>query len=624
MKFNLSSLNTQNIKKGLNYIKYNGLSGVWSRVRYKMSGPGLGYNNWYRENHEADEEELSKQRQTKFDYEPVISILVPIYMTPEFFLRAMIDSVRRQTYKKWQLCIVDGSDVNDRNQESEPSGKDQVYSLETEKIIRQYMEEDERIEYMMLKENLGISENTNKALTMAGGDYILLLDHDDIISDDALFCVVDALQEERYDAIYSDEDKMSEDGTKVSDPAFKPDFSIDLLRAHNYITHLFVVKRELALAVGGFRSEYDGAQDYDFILRCCENTESIKHIPRVLYHWRINNNSVSANAHKKEYALEAGKKALSAHLTRRGGYAKVSHTDMWGIYKVTYETPGNPFISIIIPGGDDETMLDKCLVSLFEKARYNNFEIIIVDYDGENEKMLSYYHRIEKMRKNIRIVTYKDAKGINDARNYGASAAKGDYLLFLDNNTEIIDVTAIGEMLGICMRKEVGAVAGTLYTDNNSICHEGIAIGLNGLYSYLYQGIKRGGFGYLMHNRVNGNYSAVSAACFMIKTDLFDKLDGFADKFRTELSEIDFCLRIRELNKLVVCAADAGWYYHKMPKASDLVSPENRQIKENAEEVLMQEENLFQILWSNILKEGDPYYNSNFTREGEPFTLKKL
>lgn len=620
MKFNLSSINAQNIKKGLSYIRYNGLSGVLSRVRYKMSGPGSSYNKWYKEKHEADEEELAGQRQTHFDYEPVISILVPVYMTPELFLRAMIDSVRQQTYGKWQLCIVDGSQVRDsKNENTEAGVYDKVYSLETEKIIRQYMDGDSRIKYELLEENMGISENTNHALSMADGDYIALLDHDDILAEDALFCIVNALQEERYDALYSDEDKISEDGTRVSDPAFKPDFSIDLLRAHNYITHLFVAKRELALAVGGFHREYDGAQDYDFILRCCENTDSIKHIPRVLYHWRINNRSVAANVHKKEYAREAGKKALAAHLKRSGCYATVAHTDMWGIYKVTYETPGNPYISIIIPGCDDEEVLDRCITPLFEKARYSNFEIIIVD-DGENKKMLSYYRKIEGIRRNIRVVTHKEADGNHDIRNYGASAAQGKYLLFLDNNIEIMDASAIGEMLGICMRDEVGVVAGTLYTENNLVCHEGIAVGVNGLYSYLYQGIRKGGFGYLMHNRVNGDYSAVAASCMMIEKELFDKVGGFSDKFKTELSDIDFCLRVRELNRLVVCAADAGWYFHRQQKP--LAKEASAQAdKEKSELLLRQEENLFQILWSNILQEGDPFYNPNFAKEGEPFSL---
>ena len=344
MKFNLSAINSTNIKKGISYIRENGLDGIASRVRYKMQGPGLAYNGWYKDNHEPSEEELEKQRMTSFAYRPLISILVPIYETPERYLRDMIESVINQTYGNWQLVLVDGS-----NRGTEVP--------HTETIVREYMAEDRKIVYAPLEKNLGIAMNTNMAFNYSTGDYITLLDHDDMLTKDALFSVVSALQEERYDVLYSDEDKISEDGTRVSDPAFKPDFSIDLLRAHNYITHLFVVTRKLLLEVGGFDSEYDGAQDYDLALKCSEKTKSIKHIPRVLYHWRINDKSVALNPHKKEYAKEAGKRALQAHIERCGCFATVTHTDMWGMYKVSYDTPGNPLLSIVIPGGDKREII---------------------------------------------------------------------------------------------------------------------------------------------------------------------------------------------------------------------------------------------------------------------------
>lgn len=632
MKFSLSSINSQNIKKGLNYIRYNGLGGVWSRVKYKMSGPGLAYNSWYKEKHEADPEELDRQRQVKFNYEPTFSILVPVYMTPEFFLRAMIESVCNQTYGKWQLCIVDGSQGNKTEDvyiEDEPNTDSEtykkIYRLETEKIVHEYMDKDSRIDYVILEENLGISENTNKALEMACGDYIVLLDHDDVLTDDALFHMASALQEERYDALYSDEDKMSEDGIKYSDPALKPDFSLDLLRAHNYITHLFVAKRELAIKVGGFRKEYDGAQDYDFILRCCENIYSedvdkrvrVKHIPRVLYHWRINNRSVAANPHKKEYAKEAGKKALGDHLKRMKEYATVSHTDMWGIYKVNYDTPGNPLVSIVIPGGDDPVFMKKCINPLYDKARYSNFEIIIVCGELSNSVMPKFYSDLEHQRKNIRVVNDVSLSTMSAVRNYGAAQAKGDYILFLDNNTEIIDYTSLGEMLGICMRQEVGAVSGTLYTDAGNTYHKGMAVGLNGIAEYLYQGIKKDGFGYLMHNRVNENFSAVSASCLLVKRDLFEKIGGFSDKFKTDIADVDFCLRVRQYNKLIVGAADAGWYYHNTQSSTKI----DTITKESTERIIRQDENLFKVLWKQFLDQGDPYYNPNFTKEGNPFAL---
>lgn len=632
MKFSLSSINAQNIKKGMNYIRYNGLGGVWSRVKYKMSGPGLNYNSWYKENHEADAEELERQRETTFSYEPVISILVPVYKTPELLLRAMIESVCKQTYGKWQLCIVDGSGAELSKDESsyavaEESAEDESikYRLETERVVHEYMENDSRIDYQILDENLGISENTNKALQLAVGDYIALLDHDDILTEDALYYIVEALQEEKYDALYSDEDKISEDGSKYSDPAFKPDFSIDLLRAHNYITHLFVAKRELAIKLGGFRKEYDGAQDYDFILRCCENVYSdnpsaavrIKHIPRVLYHWRINNTSVASNVHKKEYAKEAGRKALADHIKRMKEYATVSHTDMWGIYKVNYDTPGNPFISIVISGGDDMATMKRCINPLFEKTRYSNFEIIIVCTKLDNPAIPKFYSDLERQRKNIRVVSNVDLQSMSAIRNYGASLANGDYILFLDNNTEIIDSTAIGEMLGVCMRKEVGAVGGTLYTDSNATFHKGIAVGINGVGTYLYQGVKKGEFGYLMHNRVNENFSALSASCLLVKKEIFRAVGGFSEKFQTDIADIDFGLRICQYNKLLVGVADAGWYYHKPTQPIKIEA----KAREEAEQLARQEEELFSILWGQQLSSGDPYYNPNFKKEGSPFTL---
>ena len=632
MKFSLSSINAQNIKKGMNYIRYNGLGGVWSRVKYKMSGPGLNYNSWYKENHEADAEELERQRETTFSYEPVISILVPVYKTPELILRAMIESVCNQTYGKWQLCIVDGSGAELSKDESSYVVAEEIeeaesikYRLDTERIVHEYMENESRIDYQILDENLGISENTNKALQLAVGDYIALLDHDDVLTEDALYYIVEALQEEKYDALYSDEDKISEDGSRYSDPAFKPDFSIDLLRAHNYITHLFVAKRELAIKLGGFRKEYDGAQDYDFILRCCENiysdnlsaTVRIKHIPRVLYHWRINNTSVASNPHKKEYAKEAGKKALADHIKRMGVYATVAHTDMWGIYKVNYDTPGNPFISIVIPGGDDMATMKRSINPLFEKARYSNFEIIIVCAKLDNPAMPKFYSDLERQRKNIRVVSNVDLQSMSAIRNYGASLTNGDYILFLDNNTEILDATAIGEMLGICMRKEVGAVGGTLYTDSNATFHKGIAVGINGVGTYLYQGVKKGEFGYLMHNRVNENFSALSASCLLVKKEIFQAVGGFSEKFQTDIADIDFGLRICQYNKLLVGVADAGWYYHKPTQPIKIEA----KAREEAEQLACQEEELFSILWSQQLSSGDPYYNPNFKKEGSPFTL---
>lgn len=599
MKFNLSAINSTNIKKGMSYIRENGIDGIASRVRYKMQGPGLAYNGWYKEKHEAKEEELLSQRQTRFAYSPLISVLVPVYETPERYLREMIESVINQTYSNWQLVIVDGS-------------KREGGIPKTQKVVEEYIAEHRKIVYAPLEKNLGIAMNTNMAFNYSTGDYITLLDHDDMLTPDALYCVVEALNEERYDVLYSDEDKISEDGSRVSDPAFKPDFSIDLLRAHNYITHLFVVRRKLLLEVGGFDSEYDGAQDYDLALKCSEKTKRIKHIPRVLYHWRMNDKSVALNPHKKEYAKEAGKRALQAHIERCGCYATVAHTDMWGMYKVSYETPGNPLLSIVIPGGNDRAIIERCIGPLFEKTRYSDFELIIVNPYTDDNLLQKFYARLESTRKNIRVIEYNGTPGNILMRNFGASKAKGDYILFLDYGIEKINVTSVKEMLGHCMRKDVGVVGGAIFGDKNTTISQGIVVGINGPFSHLYKGIRRGDFGYLMHNHVNANYSAVSGACMMVKTELFKGLGGFSEKFKTELGDVDFCLRVREHGYLVVGVADATWHFY---------SETDKKIGDY-DSYFQREKGLFEILWSNIINNGDPYYNPNFAKNGDYHDIK--
>lgn len=619
MKLPFVSEGTDTIKKGINYLKYNGLGKVISNVRYKMSGPGLAYNSWYKETHEADEEELAAQRNHSFGYEPIISIIVPVYMTPEFYLRSMIESVQAQTYEKWQLCIIDGSQADKVNDEGEPTDTvyERVYSIETEKIVRQYAENDSRIKYKLLETNGGICLNANVALNMADGDYVALMNHDDTITEDALYCVVESLNEtiETWDVIYSDEDKMSDDGTKYSDPALKPDFSIDLLRSCNYIEHFFVVRRNIAVACGGFRKGFEGAWNYDFILRCVEGTARIKHIPRVLYHWRMT--SRANNARKRAVYNEVAKRTLASHIERCGYYATVVGIERPGLYKVVYETPGNPFISIIIPGCDSVEQMNKCLQPLFEFSRYSNFEIIIIDYDGKNQEMIKFYHRKERERKNIKVVVNNGLKSAGELKNYGASLAKGNYILFLDSSTELIDTTAIGEMLGVCMRRDVAVCGGVLYNDNLSTINAGYFVGIAGGAAPGYRGIKKNEPGYLMYNLVNREVSAVSSSCMLVKSDIFKSLGGFSSDFSSYLADVDFCLKCQEMGYLVVCVAGAGWYLHNPERnlSTELKGEEPLNIRT--------EENLFRNLWSMVIEEGDPYYNINFSREDANFSLER-
>lgn len=602
---------SDDIKKGLNYIKFNGVSGVMSKVRYKMSGPGLSYNGWYKEVHEPDEETLLAQKEMQFEYAPKISILVSVYMTPEFFLRAMIESVQKQTYTNWELCIVDGSQAQESGAtlEQEQSVYEHVYSIETEKTIRQYAEEDERIHYELLDENRGVCDNTNRALAMATGDYIALLDHDDVLTEDALYQVVMALQDPQIDVVYSDEDKMSEDGTKFSDPAFKTDFNLDLLRSYHYVGNFLVVRATLAKQIGGFNKEYDAARDYDFMLRCYETIASmhgndvsairkrIYHIPRVLYHTRMHSRTTDEHLRKREQSNSAGKKALAAHLDRLGCYATVSHTDMRGVYHVVYETPGNPLLTIVMTSNGNPAMIEQCMLPLFERTRYSNFELIIVE-GAVDASQMSVYRKLEMKRKNVHVIFCRESDNRLAWRNYAAANAKGEYILFLDGSVEIADSMAISEMIGCCMRKEIGVAGGMLYAPNSVTVGSGLVIRADGAVMDAYQGIRKDGYGYLMHNRMNCDYSAVSIDCLMIKKELFEAIGGFPVGNDEIAAGVELCLQVWEKQQYVVSVAAASWCKHdKNNEITTRVHPDND------------------------LATKYNFYNANFAIDKAPFSL---
>ena len=605
----IDDFSVNSIKAGINYIKEKGINELWSMMKYRMSGPGIAYNGWYKEKHEADEEELAGQRAVEFEYSPLISILVPVYLTPENCLRSMIESVRNQTYSNWELVLVDGSRVpGDETEGGELSVYDKVYSIETERIIANYIELDERIKYRLMEENLGVSGNTNVALDMAKGEYIAVVKHDDIITDDALYHVVNALQERRYDIVYGDEDRMSEDGTKFSNPMFKPDFSNELLEAYNYIYHFPVVKTVLARGVGGFHDEYDGALDYDFILRCVENqTEGIHHIARILYHWRKSNYSKSDRP-DKEYQNESGKKALSDHIKRLNLYGTVEYTDVENVYRVAYETPGNPLLSIVVSSNSTTDHIIDIISNLFDGVRYSNFEIIVVENVVSDPRRMKYYAKIENLRKNFHVMLDDSLKTAVDMRRYGLTFAKGDYILFLDSNVGIRSVSSIGCMLGMCMQEHIGVVSGTLYDENDSIYEKGLVVGVNGLVSPLHRGLKENDKSYMWLNIVNTNHSAISPYCMMVKKSVYDAVGGFSEGYKSNLSGVDFCLKVVDKGYDVACVANSLWTYKKR-----LVNLDEKETK--------REQDTFRAVWGLILENGDPFYNPNFKRDGDIFAL---
>ena len=575
-------INKKNIEKGINHIRKHGVKGLKEYIVSRVNASAMPYGEWFELN-KPTKEELEKQKKVEFEFEPKISIIVPTYKTPINFLREMIDSVVDQTYSNWELCIADGSEG------------DAAVEAELEK----YAKQDDRIKYILLEKNEGISGNTNAALELATGEYVGLFDHDDILAPNALYEVVKALQEKEYDILYTDEDKITGDGKEHNDPNFKPDFSMDLFCSHNYITHFFVVKTNIIKEIGGFRPEYDGSQDYDLMFRCIESADSIKHIPMILYHWRIHMNSVAGDPASKMYAYDAGKRAIEDHFKRIGVKAKVEHTGLWGMYHVIYETPGNPLVSIIIPNKDHTDDLDKCVKSIINKSEYKNIEFIIVENNSTEDKTFAYYEKLQKEYENVKIVKWEEGFNYSAINNY---------------DTEMITPTAINELLGCCMREDVGVVGAKLLYSDDTVQHAGVVVGFGGYAGHVNIGIRRDDYGYMVRAQINCNYSAVTAACMITKKELFEQVGGFDEQFVVACNDVDYCLKVRETGKWVVFNAFSEWYHYESKSRGYEDTPEK--LKRFEGEVTK-----FQKKWPEILKKGDPFYNPNFPIDKAPFTL---
>lgn len=599
LRQSLHFINFHSLLRVLQYIFKHGFKGLKSYIVDSVNAVRNDrlYRDWY-EDHKITEEELEKQRRVKFRYTPTISIAVPTYNTPITFLKEMVDSVLTQSYPNWELCIGDGSEGN----------------AELERVMREYTARDSRIRFRVLEKNLGIAGNTNGALELATGDYIGLLDHDDVLAPNALFEVVQALNEDSYDVLYTDEDKVSADLRVHDDPNFKPDFNLDLLRSHNYITHFFVARKSIVDEIQGFRSEFDGSQDYDFIFRCIEHAQKIKHIPKVLYHWRIHGNSVAGDPASKMYAYEAGKRAIQEHLRRAGIEAVVEHTGLWGLYHVTYSTKPDPLVSIIIPNKDHISDLDKCVQSIYSRSKYRNFEFIVVENNSTEPETFAYYKKMQRAHGNFKVVTWEKGFNYSAINNFGVRSAAGDYLLFLNNDTEIITETAISELLGCCMRDDVGIAGAKLYYEDDTIQHAGVVVGLGGYAGHVFTGYPKEYYGFMMRARMSLNYSAVTAACMMVDRKAFERVNGFSEDFVVALNDIDFCLKVRELGLLVVFNAFSEWHHYES---------KSRGYEDTEEKIarFQGEIHLFQSKWTDILERGDPYYNPNLSYQ-IPYTLK--
>ncbi len=597
-------MNMETVRVAMDFWKENGLRALFVKSVHKIQGidNDYDYGEWYSLT-KPSQEELERQRKEIWEKGPKFSIVMPLYKTPERYLREMLDSIVAQTYTDWELCLADGS----------PKGAD------VSKIVKKYQDKDSRILYKRLEQNGGISDNTNAAIAMTSGDYIVLADHDDAMTEDALFECAKAVKEHpECEVIYSDEDKMDMDGGALFDPHFKPDFNLDLLTSVNYICHQFVVKKELVDKVGGLRKEFDGAQDYDFIFRCTEAASGVWHIPKVLYHWRCHQDSTASNPQSKLYAFEAGSRAIMEHYHRVGVEAeKVEKGVDYGIYHTIFKILGEPLVSIIIPNKDHHQDLDLCIRAILTRGTYKNLEFVVVENNSTKKETFAYYQSIQKEFPQVRVVTWTKEFNYSAINNFGVHHARGEYLLFLNNDTELIARNFIEEMLGFCQREDVGAVGARLLYQDDTIQHAGVVVGFGGIAGHTFIGLHKAENSYFHRAMCAQDYSAVTAACMMSKKSVFEEAGGFSEDLAVAFNDIDYCMKVRSLGKLVVYAPYAVLYHYESKSRGLEDTPEkvarfNREVAKFAKK------------WPDILKNGDPYYNPNLTLRKSNFALRDL
>ena len=584
-------------RKVIKSVKGNGLRVTYAKVKNKLRFARMFKGT---DVSAYTKEQLEAQRREAFPKDIIISILVPLYNTPEKFLREMIESVQSQTYGKWELCLADGSD-----------GEHTDVGL----VALEYAEKDSRIRYEKLEKNLGISGNTNACIEMSTGDYIALFDHDDLLHPAALYDVMKAICEKDADFVYTDEVKFQDTIEKCFEPHFKPDFAPDNLRANNYICHFTTVKKALVESVGGFRTECDGSQDYDMMLRLTEKAENIVHIPKILYYWRCHQGSVADSIGAKPYVIEAAKRAIGDHLQRVGLKGDVLDSAVPSMYRLRYEIEGEPLVSVLIPSCEHRAELMTCLNSIYEKTSYKNFEIIIIENNSRSTEIFSYYEEIQKKWSNLKVVTWDGEFNYAAINNFSAQFAAGEHLLLLNNDVEIISPDWIQEMLMYSQRGDVGAVGAKLYYPDNKIQHAGLGLGLMMTAGNLHRNFGRFDSGYMGRLVYAQNLSAVTAACMMLRREVWDEVNGLDESFKVAFNDVDMCMRIRRAGYLIVWTPYAELYHYESKSRGAEDTPEKQKRFQGDTE-------LFRKRWAKELAAGDPYYNPNLTLEREDFSLR--
>lgn len=538
--------------------------------------------------------------QIQFRKRPLISILTPVYNVPEPYLRACIGSVLKQQYDHWELCLVD----------------DASSAAHIKPLLEEFAALDSRIKVRYQEENQGIAGATNAAAEIAKGEYFAFLDNDDELTRNALVEMVRALNEQAADLLYSDECIVDEDGEYLA-AHHKPDFSPDLLLSHNYITHFLVLHRDLFTSVGGLDSTCDGAQDYDLLLKATEQAQTIAHIPKILYRWRTIETSTSANPEAKSYAAEAGRHALEQALQRRSIDAEVHHGNLPFYYRVQRKIEQNPLVSIIIPFRNQPEFLNKCVTSLLERTRYENFEIIGVSNNSTDAITFSLMEHLSSIDERVKFIEYNNPFNYSAVNNFGVSQSQGEHLVLMNNDIEVLNQGWLEALLEHSQRPEVGAVGAKLYYPNNTIQHAGVVVGIGGFAGHIHRNYNRNSSGYFNKLNCTHNVSAVTAALLMVSRIHYDDVDGFDENnLGVALNDVDFCLKLRAKGLLNIFTPYPEAIHYESASRGYEESPEKK-------ERFLREVSHFQKKWKLVLLNGDPYYNPNLSLDSEDFSREK-
>ena len=604
LKFIKRNLNIKRItslaSRGVASLKNDGLEATWRKIDFRIKLMTKG-DVWKYRSDIPLKKELKAQRNATFPYMPKISIIVPLYNTPEKFLKEMIDSVYNQSYANWQLVLADASD------------KDLPH---IKKVVDSYG--DSRIVYEKLAENKGISENTNAGFALADGDYIALLDHDDVILPNALYENVKAINETGAQVLYSDEIILDSDLKHAGRYHFKVDYSPDFLRGVNYITHFLVFSREIFEKAGPYEDpKYNGSQDYDLTLRLTENTDKIHHIRKVLYYWRAHASSTASDMTTKMYAFEAGRAAVQAHLDRIGLKGQVSIQKYPGSYRTVYEVDGNPQVSIVIPNKDHIEDLSRCIDSIFALGDWDNVQVIVVENNSTEKETFEYYEKITSENNKVQVVYYKGGFNFSAICNFGVQYATGEHILLLNNDVEFVSENFVKEMLSYSQRNDVGAVGAKLYFPDGDLQHGGVILGINDSAGHSHKGLKnaREITGHMYRLVTTQNYLAVTGACLMVKTALYKKFPLDEENFAVAYNDVDFCLRLYEAGYLnVFTPYSEGVHYESKSRGLDETDKPNLRYEG--------EKARFARKWQKYFNYGDPYYNPHFTLLYENYGYK--